>query len=66
MQNDSSKNKVNTKPEAPIMDGDARPDQIVGTDAKEVIKAAKEKKAKDFTINRKSDVNSIEDHKDAR
>jgi hypothetical protein len=63
MKKDDKKTAINEQ--TPITDGDTRPDQIVEQDPADVKKAVKEKNADGFTINRKRDVNSLEDHKDA-
>jgi hypothetical protein len=55
--------------ETPIIDGDARPDMPVEPEAeKDKIFQPKsaDQKEKKFTSERLSDLNSLEDHKDAR
>lgn len=50
------------KRETPITDGDARPDMSLNPDERKV---AEERKKKKFEKERMSDVNSLEDYKDA-
>jgi hypothetical protein len=61
--------KQKEKKETPIIDGDARPDMPVDPEA-EKTEASRGKsqgqKGKKFTSERLSDLNSLEDHKDAR
>ena len=58
-------NKEKEKRETPIIDGDARPDMPVDT---ENIKKGKQQKPKEkkFESERVSDINSMEDYKDAK
>ncbi|HYG01825.1 MAG TPA: hypothetical protein VD927_05225 [Chryseosolibacter sp.] len=59
---DEKKNKKQQE-KTPIIDGDTRPDQYpVDKD----LNKARENKQKDFTANRKADVNSLEDFKDKK
>ena len=59
--------KQREKKETPIIDGDARPDLPVDA---EKVKGAKEKDKTDqnkkFETERASDINSLEDYKDAK
>ena len=58
-------NKEKEKRETPIIDGDARPDMPVDT---ENTKKGKQQKSeeKKFESERVSDINSMEDYKDAK
>lgn len=59
--------KEREKRETPIIDGDARPDMPVDPE-KETTKEGKLKKPEEnkFETERVSDVNSLEDYKDAK
>lgn len=59
--------KEREKRETPIIDGDARPDMPLDP-GKEIRKDGKLKKTEDekFETERVSDVNSLEDYKDAK
>ena len=61
-----NKKEEKEKKGTPIIDGDARPDMPV--DPSEIKSKLKKKTSGEgkFTSGRISDVNSIEDHKDAR
>jgi hypothetical protein len=50
--------------ETPIIDGDARPD--IPVDSDEIREKQRERRNKNFESERKSDINSLEDHKDAK
>jgi len=58
---DDKKRKQQEK--TPIIDGDTRPDQFP---LDEDLNKVRENKQKDFTSNRKADVNSLEDFKDKK
>lgn len=60
-------NKEREKRETPIIDGDARPDMPTETE-KDTEKKAPGKKQPDgkFETERVSDINSLEDYKDAK
>lgn len=58
---DDKKRKQQEK--TPIIDGDTRPDQYP---LDEDLNKVRENKQKDFTSNRKADVNSLEDFKDKK
>jgi len=61
------KEKEKQKRETPIVDGDARPDMLVSPqDSKEASKEQKRSGEKKFESERVSDVNSLEDYKDAK
>jgi len=59
--------KEKEKRETPIIDGDARPDMPVDSDAvREEQKKRKTVPDDKFESERKGDVNSLEDYKDAK
>ena len=61
--------KQKEKRETPIIDGDTRPDMPVDPEADKSQPSPAEspdQKGKKFTSERLSDLNSLEDHKDAR
>jgi hypothetical protein len=68
-----SKSKKLKEHITPITDGDTRPDQVIGSSPKEIEKETRKKNADvtttttttTTTTNRKGDVNSLEDYKDA-
>ena len=49
----------------PIIDGDARPDQMIETDTSSGKNKKQIEKENEVTSNRSADVNSLEDYKDA-
>jgi hypothetical protein len=57
--------KEKEKRETPIIDGDARPDMPVDTENASKGKQSKQNEKK-FESERTSDVNSLEDYKDAK
>lgn len=60
-------NKTREKRETPIIDGDARPDMPLHPEEKSQGKKKRpDKKDKKFEAERSSDVNSLEDFKDAK
>jgi hypothetical protein len=63
MERDSKATKTNEI--TPISDGDTRPDQSVDNDPNKTKKHTNKRTTEAFTVNRKRDVNSLEDHKDA-
>jgi hypothetical protein len=65
MKQNSRKPAKTPKETTPISDGDTRPDQNSGRDPQEVADAAEKKTTDPFTVNRKRDINSLEDYKDA-
>ena len=58
-------NKEKEKRETPIIDGDARPDMPVDTESTKKGKQQKSEEKK-FESERVSDINSMEDYKDAK
>lgn len=58
--------KEKQKRETPIVDGDTRPDMPVSPDDKKVQKQRKQAGEKKFESERVSDINSLEDYKDAK
>lgn len=61
-------NKEREKRETPIIDGDARPDMPLHPEDKSQVirKKRSSKQDKKFEAERSSDVNSLEDFKDAK
>ena len=60
-------NKEREKRETPITDGDARPDMPLNPEKEPVKKFPRKKQANDkFEAERSSDINSLEDYKDAK
>jgi len=60
-------NKEREKRETPIVDGDARPDMPLHPEEKSQARQKRpDKKNKKFEAERSSDVNSLEDFKDAK
>ena len=57
--------KQKEKKETPIIDGDARPDMPLGSEVKNKKNARKNNPGK-FESERASDMNSLEDYKDAK
>ena len=60
------KKKEKEQRETPIIDGDARPDMPVEVDKKKDKTNAQAGQDKKFESERLSDVNSLEDYKDAK
>ena len=60
-------NKEREKRETPITDGDARPDMPLNPEKEAEKKSRKQKEADTkFEAERNSDINSLEDYKDAK
>lgn len=59
-------NKDREKRETPIIDGDVRPDMPIAPDAASGKKGKKRAGKNKFETERVSDVNSLEDYKDAK
>jgi hypothetical protein len=60
----NEKKKTLKEDQAPVMDGDTRPD--MQSDGSQKLNQRREKKGKDFSSNRAADVNSLEDYKDKK
>jgi hypothetical protein len=63
----SRERKKNQPQRGPIIDGDARPDQVDDKKISEKLKKeSDEQQGSKFSSNRASDVNSLEDYKDEK